>query len=469
MGIVKTKIILDFFFLSAKDVQKGELVYTNARQITYKDFLETHRRTNLKAGDICIVNTGATIGKTAIPQDNNLAQKTTFQKSVAIIKTINTYTCNYFLEIFLKNETSNLLKKSSGSAINNLLLGDMRKLYLPLPPLSEQQAIVSIVESLFEKIDQLHEKSQQKQALQQKTAQTLLQRINAQNANLQEDWQLLQTNFGTLINQKQAVKQLRQTILQLAVQGKLTTQFRITNDELGVTESGADLLEKIKAEKQEIIKQGKLKRQKPLPKIEENEIPFDIPDSWVWTRIDTICGFQNGYSFKSHEMNGSDIGIIKIGDIQNGIITEVKMKFTSFEKAEKIKDEYYINTNDVVIAMSGATTGKIGVNKSEKTYLLNQRVGKFIFPTSLNQYFVFSYIEQNRAKLLTTSNGSIIDNLSTEQIKSFLFPLPSLAEQQAIVSIVEKLLKMCDNLEQKIEESENLNKKLMQTIVKEYT
>ncbi|MFA6528069.1 MAG: restriction endonuclease subunit S [Candidatus Gracilibacteria bacterium] len=150
-----------FYFLSAKDVQNGKLIYENARQITEEDFSEVHKRTNLEVGDICMVNTGATIGKIAIAQENELTQRTTFQKSVAVIKLIKLGVLNNFAELVLLRFTKDLLKTSKGSAINNLLLGDLKKMLFPLPPVAEQRAIVVKAEKLMGYVSELEKKSAQ--------------------------------------------------------------------------------------------------------------------------------------------------------------------------------------------------------------------------------------------------------------------------------------------------------------------
>ena len=144
-----------FYFLSAKDIQEGKLIYDNARQIIPAEFEEVHQRTNVEAGDICMVNTGATVGKMAIVEDNEFTRKTTFQKSVAVIKVAKPYINNEFLALFLTSESSSFLKKSGGSAINNLLLGDLKKKITQLPPLAEQHRIVKKVDELITLCDQL--------------------------------------------------------------------------------------------------------------------------------------------------------------------------------------------------------------------------------------------------------------------------------------------------------------------------
>lgn len=162
-----------YYFLSAKDVKNGELNYDYARQITYNDFIETHRRTNLEGGDICLVNTGATIGKIAIAKDNELTQRTTFQKSVAIIKLVKNLLVTEYVELFLRSIVPKLMQTSGGSAINNLLLSDIKNLLFPLPPLFEQTCIVTKVQQLMIKIGQLEQEVQQSQ----KQAQQLLQAV----------------------------------------------------------------------------------------------------------------------------------------------------------------------------------------------------------------------------------------------------------------------------------------------------
>ncbi|MBC3766981.1 restriction endonuclease subunit S [Neptunicella marina] len=144
-----------YYFLSAKDIQNGKLVYEKARQIEFSEFSEVHQRTNLEPGDICMVNTGATIGKMALVENNDFTRKTTFQKSVAVIKVAKGYIYNRFAALFIQSETHNFLNKSGGSAINNLLLGDLKKKVSPVPPLEEQKRIVAKVDKLMALCDSL--------------------------------------------------------------------------------------------------------------------------------------------------------------------------------------------------------------------------------------------------------------------------------------------------------------------------
>lgn len=168
------------------------------------------------------------------------------------------------------------------------------------------------------------------------------------------------------------IKKLREVILELAVRGKLVPQD--PNDE-----PASELLKRIAAEKAELVKQGKIKKQKPLPEISEEEKPFELPEGWEWARINDIASFTNGYAFKSSEFQNSGVGIVKRGDIDSsGFISTAGMSYVSEKKINVLPEEMRVNPGDMVIAMSGATTGKLGFNKTKSTFLLNQRVGKIV-------------------------------------------------------------------------------------------
>ncbi len=168
-----------YYFLSAKDIQNGKLLYDKARQIEPTEFQEVHQRTALESGDICMVNTGATVGKIAVATDHAFTNRTTFQKSVAVIKVIQPYIHQSYITNFLIAESPNLLKKSGGSAINNLLLGDLKMKVVPLPSTKEQIAISDKLEELMALCNHLKTHINLANQLQQKLANVMVEQALA--------------------------------------------------------------------------------------------------------------------------------------------------------------------------------------------------------------------------------------------------------------------------------------------------
>ena len=141
-----------FYFLSVKDVNGSRLVYENARQITEEDFSETNRRTNLQPGDVLFTNTG-TIGRMAIAENDPRTYRTTFQKSVAILKPKRDLIDPRFLYYLLHFENANLSEFAAGTTQKNLLLKDIRSFDVSIPPLHQQQAIAHVLGTLDDKIE----------------------------------------------------------------------------------------------------------------------------------------------------------------------------------------------------------------------------------------------------------------------------------------------------------------------------
>ncbi|MEX5609203.1 restriction endonuclease subunit S [Pseudomonas protegens] len=142
-----------YYFLSSKDLRDGRLHYDKPRQITYSDFLATHRRTNLEPGDILLANCGASIGRVGLAQADPRICKTTFQKSVSVIKANTNIVDNRFLYYFVCHKSALLIRLGNGAAQPNLLIGDLKRIEVPVPPLPLQQRIADILSAYDELIE----------------------------------------------------------------------------------------------------------------------------------------------------------------------------------------------------------------------------------------------------------------------------------------------------------------------------
>ena len=239
----------------------------------------------------------------------------------------------------------------------------------------------------------------------------------------------------------------------------------MTNEELYYLPA-SELLRHIQAEKERLIKEEVIRRTKPLPLITDEEKLYELPANWEWVRLGEVIEFSNGYAFKSKDFLDSGIGVIRIGDIVNGTIDETNMVFLESSIVETISKDYLVYPNDLLIAMSGATTGKIGINTTNKTFLLNQRVGK-INPILVNQSFIKYLLELRTQEYLNMSLGSAIQNLSTDQIKNSIIPLPPLYIQDQIVQKLEQLSETKNSLLSHAESQLNYTKKMREALLQE--
>jgi type I restriction enzyme S subunit len=212
-------------------------------------------------------------------------------------------------------------------------------------------------------------------------------------------------NLESFMESAKGIEKLRELILQLAVHGKLVEQDP-------EDEPASELLKRIAAEKEQLIKSGSLRKSNRL--LEINEEPYGIPCSWTWTRLGNVQTYTNGYAFKSTEYQDGGIGIVRIGDIENGEISTDGMKFVPANLADKLDERFQVKPGDLLIAMSGATTGKLGFNRTKNTFLLNQRVGK-IEMIHVNPQFACFFLTTKVQDNLRKSVGMAIPNLSIKQ------------------------------------------------------
>ena len=189
-------------------------------------------------------------------------------------------------------------------------------------------------------------------------------------------------------------------------------------------------------------------------------------EGWVEKRLEEVCGLQNGFAFKSSTFKPYGVPILRISNIQDGRIdSSHRIVFFDPSDYRENLDRYRIVEGDLLIAMSGATTGKLGFNTESTVYYLNQRVGKFEPTEKLNKHFLYHFLSTKVEENLRISAGTAQPNLSTEQIKEFVLPLPSVDEQKHIVDALDSLLKETQHLtrlyERKLAALEELKKSLL--------
>jgi type I restriction enzyme S subunit len=245
-------------------------------------------------------------------------------------------------------------------------------------------------------------------------------------------------NFDVLAEAPNGVQKLRELILQLAVRGKLVAQ-----DEKD--KSTGVLIGKIKDERERLIKENKIKKGIVLPPINLNEIPFLIPKSWVFVRLNDIGDWGSGSTpdRKNNDFYGGKILWFKSGELNDGYIKESEEKITelALEKCSLRKNK----PGDVLFAMYGATVGKLAILEVDAT--TNQAVCACTCHTGFYNRYLFYLLMAYKNRFINESSGAAQPNFSKDKIIQTIVPLPPLAEQHRIVAKVNQLMSLCDELE----------------------
>ncbi|MBP9991033.1 MAG: restriction endonuclease subunit S [Bacteroidales bacterium] len=264
--------------------------------------------------------------------------------------------------------------------------------------------------------------------------------------------------------QKGLTSKLKQTILQNALQGKLTAEWR---KEHPAEEPASELLKRIKLEKQQMIASGKLKKEKPLEPIKPEEIPFEIPEKWTWGRWGELSeSIQYGYNAPAQE-NGR-ILMIRISDIQNNTIIWDKVPYCQIPENEI--NNYLIKKNDILFARTGGTVGKSYLVTDEPRsaiyagYLIRTR-----YSSSLEPKFLKSFMESELywSQLTNGTRGAAQPNCNGQTLSKMILPIPPLSEQQEIVRRIDAIMNTVNSLENQISESERTSEELLKAIVGE--
>ncbi|MDL2224456.1 restriction endonuclease subunit S [Bacteroidales bacterium OttesenSCG-928-M06] len=349
-------------------------------------------------GDIVINSTGTgTLGRVGLYKDSILGifDRVVADSHITVVR-CNTNVFHSYLYFFFRSayQQKKLLDNAAGSTNQKELYVDtIRTFYCPVPPLKEQIRIVNLIEQYNAIIDFIEENQK-----------------------------------GLSI----AVKNVKSKILDLAIRGKLVPQD--PNDE-----PASVLLERIKAEHPESKKKTK--------NISDNShYTFSLPESWVWCRLEDVCGFENGFAFSSNDYKTIGIPLIRISNIIDGSIELNNCVY--IDESEFIPQRYQIEKGDLLIAMSGATTGKMGIYKSIDPAYLNQRVGCIksknnqLLSNLYRNYFLLLQTDE----ILKLAHGGAQPNISSNKINSIEIPLPPINEQRRIVKRIEEIFASLDEI-----------------------
>ena len=403
-------------FLVISNVSGGRLSFENTRFVSKEYFSQLPETRKPRNGDLLFTVTGSYGIPVLIDSDDKFC----FQRHIAIVRpcTIS----NRYLYVILGSSYVKSIcdAKATGTAQKTVGLATLRELLIPVAPYKEQMQIYAQTQDALSIVDSV--------------------------SSDKED----------LLN---IIESAKAKILDLAIRGQLVPQDP-------TDEPASVLLERIRAEKEELIKQGKIKRDKKESVIfrgEDNsyyekiggkvvniddEIPFELPDSWFWCRLGNIGDWQTGATpnRRKPEYYEGAIPWIKTGDLNNGYITEVPEAITELALAEtSVK---VIPSNTVIVAMYGATIGKVGITTFEST--TNQACCACCNPQAVRGKYLFYYLMSHKEVFVSMAEGGAQPNISKEKIVATLIPIPPYDEQTRITKIVEASFSILDRVEKSL-------------------
>ncbi len=385
------------------DIQDGKVLWDS---VPFCEIPEDDISSYLLApNDILFARTGGTVGKSFLVKEIPVEA---VYAGYLIRTRYSSLLCPEYMKNFMESQLywDQLHNGIIATAQPNCNGKTLSRMILPLPPLAEQKRIVAKIEELLPLIDR-YEK-----------AWTRLEDFN-----------------------KRFPGDMQKSILQLAIQGKLVEQRPEES-------TGEELYQQIQKEKQALIKAGKIKKEKPLPEITEDEIPFDIPESWKWCYVGDLFDHNTGKA-----MNSSAKATNKAGSVHQ-FITTSNLYWNSFDFSS-VKEMFFSDDelarctatkNDILMCEGGAYYGRTAIWYFDYDICFQNHIHRLRAYKQLSEKFFYYVFFFYRNTGMMQSKGTAMPGLSSVVLHSLVIPLPPLAEQKRIVARLEELLPLCERL-----------------------
>jgi type I restriction enzyme S subunit len=440
-------------FISVKDINGKTISFDNCKYISQEEHIAINSRCNPEQGDILLCRIG-TLGRPTIVDTNipfslfvsvgllKLPKKTNFSRY---------FHCALSSPLMYRQYDQ---IKAGGSHTNKLNLGDIPRLFVPVPPLNEQHRIVAKVDELMALCDRLDAKQADAESAHTQLVQALLDSlIQASDATgFATNWQLLAEHFHSLFTTEHSIDAFKQTLLQLAVAGKLVPQD--TSEE-----SANELLKRIAEEKEQLIAKGKIRKPKQRSEINDEDKAIILPKGWEAVRFGQIIDLISGQHLGPDEyFENARAGAIPYltGPADFGETYPRPTRFTIERRATSAK-------GDILLTVKGSGVGKTNFVDQDEIAISRQLMA--IRPIIVDQQFVRNMLLSMSAHFQSKSIGIAIPGISREDVIDTLVGLPPLAEQHRIVAKVDQLMALCDRLKTRLAQARQLNEQLASTLI----
>jgi type I restriction enzyme, S subunit len=448
--------------VTAKNVRNGYVDYAVTDFVPVEVAAKCWTRCKPECMDILMVSVGATLGRLAILRE---AFDMVLVRSVTLLRPMPTVISSDYLALHLRSPGSQdqIWRSVKQSAQPCLYLAKTGALTIALPPLAEQDRIVARVEELMQLCDALeaHGRLQDEQHV--RLVATLFDALaaSASAEELAENWQRIATHFDLLLDRPESVDALEQTLLQLAVRGLLVPQD--SSDE-----PATDLLARIRAEKDQLVAAGQIKRDK-LAEIgsEEKYLP-ELPRGWEWASVASIAIVGTGTTpSRTNQAYFSPAAIpwVTSGETGQPFIAKTEQAVSLLALRETNLTVYPSGTLIVAMYGQGKTRGQVSELLIEAT--TNQACAAIVAVISDAEHrrYLKLFFEKIYDEIRGLSAGGAQPNLNVGKVKATLIPLPPLAEQHRIVARVEQLRRLCADLRERLQQARATQSRLADALV----
>ncbi|MBY0740194.1 restriction endonuclease subunit S [Klebsiella sp. M581] len=434
-------------WVSISDLVQNGIVEVTSKYISKKAKEDIFKYPPVPAGTI-LMSFKLTVGKTSL-----LNIDAYHNEAIISIYEMNGLNRNYLFHLLpLISQLGNTKQAIMGNTLNSESLS---MLVVPVPSTKEQIRIVKKYEELMSLCDQLEQHSLTSLDAHQQLVETLLTTLTgSQNADeLAENWARISEHSDTLLTTEASIDSLKQTILQLAVMGKLVPQD--PNDE-----PASELLKRIAQEKAQLVKDGKMKKQKPLPPISDEEKPFELPNGWEWCCIDDLTFVSGGIQKQPKRRPVKNhFPYLRVANVQRGDINIDELERFELEPHELTF--WSLEKNDILIVEGNGSADEIG-----RCAIWQAPIEKCVYQNHLirvrgiiegYQEFIALYLNspsgiKEMQRLAVTTSG--LYNLSVGKIRGITIPLPPLNQQNLILSKIREYIFICDNLKISIQSAQ---------------
>jgi type I restriction enzyme S subunit len=414
----------------------------------------------LRVGDLLWNSTGTgTIGRACLVPQELEGVEIVADSHVTVVRPIEVRPV--FLWRWIQSPTvQNLIEGSASGTTNQIELNTSTVInhLFPLPPLPEQHRIVARIDQLMARCDELEklrkEREEKRLAIH---AAAIKQLLDAPDGSA---WDFIQQHFGELYTVKENVADLRKAILQLAVMGRLVPQ------DAG-DPPASELLKEIEAEKQQLVKEGKIKKPKPLPPIKPEEVPYELPQGWEWVRLQDALDVRDGTHDSPKDAVGSDTyPLITSKNFSNGKIDFSNARMISAEDHSEISKRSKVERLDILFSMIGGNIGNQVIVQEDRDFSIkNVALFKYYGKDLTYPYFIKRFIEHLAVDLQLKAVGGAQPFVSLGFLRNIVIGLPSVNEQHRIVARIDQLMVLCDTLEQQIDAATRKQTNLLDAVM----